>query len=474
MTSASPTPATVDLFYSYAHADEPLCEELRKHLTALQRSGLIRDWHDRKIDEGSEWALKIHEALERAGIILLLVSADFLASTYINENELPFALKRHTDGGAVVIPVLLRPVEWRDTPFAKLQVLPTGARPVTAWPDRDAAFSDVAGRLRELLYRRLLDDAKELNSPPTPSSSAERVVDSAIPSSVVIDEPTDLVLMVRMKDSAGLRDILRMDKKYAPRPEDVESKNISLNFPRDTSGTRLAATLTLMLEAPGCDPPRETRKIRIPPAGDSDPVVFMLTPRKAGTLKLDLRILSDDVEIGSWRLVTEARRDVGASLSYGVRTMPLASWPGAPPPPHILSLLVGKPIALQPTTPQAKVRPWMLISSTVAAAVLCVVFLVPRMARDKGPPHFDPEKIVTAYEEYRLGSPKDNLPSTDEIRQQLTKAETFEKTDRKDQARSIWQQLLNQTPNDADNPVRPLAEKHLAMIDGISVGHSKN
>ena len=63
MTSASPTPATVDLFYSYAHADEPLCEELRKHLTALQRSGLIRDWHDRKIDEGSEWALKIHEAL---------------------------------------------------------------------------------------------------------------------------------------------------------------------------------------------------------------------------------------------------------------------------------------------------------------------------------------------------------------------------------------------------------------------------
>jgi hypothetical protein len=57
----------VEIFYSYAHADAPLSEEMRKHLTALKRSGLIRDWYDRKIDEGSEWALKIQEAMERAG-----------------------------------------------------------------------------------------------------------------------------------------------------------------------------------------------------------------------------------------------------------------------------------------------------------------------------------------------------------------------------------------------------------------------
>src|SRR5262249_3124562 len=51
------SPASVELFYSYAHRDSLLCEELRMHLTALKRSGLIRDWYDHKIEPGSEWSV---------------------------------------------------------------------------------------------------------------------------------------------------------------------------------------------------------------------------------------------------------------------------------------------------------------------------------------------------------------------------------------------------------------------------------
>ena len=45
----------IDLFYSYAHEDEVLRNELNKHLSLLRRDGLIKDWHDREIGAGTEW-----------------------------------------------------------------------------------------------------------------------------------------------------------------------------------------------------------------------------------------------------------------------------------------------------------------------------------------------------------------------------------------------------------------------------------
>src|SRR5262249_6530577 len=78
----------VRLFYSYSHKDETLRNELETHLKLLQRQGLLETWHDRKIEAGEEWKQKIDTNLERADIILLLVSADFMASDYCYEKEL--------------------------------------------------------------------------------------------------------------------------------------------------------------------------------------------------------------------------------------------------------------------------------------------------------------------------------------------------------------------------------------------------
>ncbi len=83
-----------------------------------------------------------------ADIILLLVSADFLASNYCNDVEVTHAMKRHEAGEARVIPVILRPVDWKGTPFSKLQALPKNAKPVTKWSDRDEAFLNVAEGIR--------------------------------------------------------------------------------------------------------------------------------------------------------------------------------------------------------------------------------------------------------------------------------------------------------------------------------------
>ena len=132
------------LFYSYSHRDEGLRNELETHLTLLHRQGLIEPWSDRDIEAGDEWKRKIDDNLERADIILLLVSADFIASEYCYEIEMKRALERHEKKEARVIPVIVRDVNWRTAPFGKLQALPGDALAVTKWTDKDSAWRSVA------------------------------------------------------------------------------------------------------------------------------------------------------------------------------------------------------------------------------------------------------------------------------------------------------------------------------------------
>lgn len=138
----------VNLFYSYAHEDESLRDELAGHLKIMERRNVIRSWHDRRIVPGQKWDTEIDTQLESAELVLLLISADFINSDYIWGYELEVALKRHQDGQASVVPVMLRSVDITDAPFAALQGLPSDLRPVTSWPNRDEAWTDVAKGIR--------------------------------------------------------------------------------------------------------------------------------------------------------------------------------------------------------------------------------------------------------------------------------------------------------------------------------------
>ena len=146
------SPASIEVFYSYAHEDEVLVKELRKHLSILKWEGVIREWYDREITAGTEWKGQLDQHLNSSGIILLLVSADFLASKYCYDVEMRRALERHDQGEARVIPVLLRMVDgWQGAPFGKLQSLPTDGKPVTSWKICDEAFADVARGIRNAI-----------------------------------------------------------------------------------------------------------------------------------------------------------------------------------------------------------------------------------------------------------------------------------------------------------------------------------
>ena len=138
-------------FVSYSQRDERYRQRLDISLVQLRRNNLISVWHDRMILPGQEWDREIDKSLESADIVLLLVSPDFLASDYAYSREMTRALERHQSGSATVVPIILRPSDWQNSPLGSLQALPSKGRPVSSWPSRDQAWLDVVQGLRRLI-----------------------------------------------------------------------------------------------------------------------------------------------------------------------------------------------------------------------------------------------------------------------------------------------------------------------------------
>ena len=151
MTTASPASKPIEVFCSYTHADENFLKDLDNHLSTLKHNGEISTWHDFDISAGSEWAPEIASHLKSARIILLLISSNFLASSYAYEIEMQGAMKRHEAREARVIPLILRPCDWKATPFGKLKALPKDGKAVTLWLNRDEAFTDIAEGIRKAI-----------------------------------------------------------------------------------------------------------------------------------------------------------------------------------------------------------------------------------------------------------------------------------------------------------------------------------
>jgi len=154
----------IKVFLSYAHRDERLREELDKHLSSLRRSAIIERWYDRRITPGADFDLEIDRHLQASDLVLLLISPDFINSDYCYRREMRAALKRHAKGEARVIPIILRPVDWVQTPMGKLLALPRDAKPVTSWQRRDEALLDVAKGVRRAAEELGLEGSRHVLS----------------------------------------------------------------------------------------------------------------------------------------------------------------------------------------------------------------------------------------------------------------------------------------------------------------------
>lgn len=164
----------ISVFFSYAHEDETLRDELAKHLRTLEREGTIQSWHDRKLLPGENWQQGIEQQLNSAQIILLLLSPDFINSDFCWSVELKRAIERHHAREASVIPIVLRRVDWAGSPISQLQALPTDANPVTKWADRDDAFFNITQGIKQVVK-----SIKERSSPPLATVSTLAASDIA-------------------------------------------------------------------------------------------------------------------------------------------------------------------------------------------------------------------------------------------------------------------------------------------------------
>lgn len=151
---------SVSVFFSYSHVDEALRNALDVHMAPLRRGKLISTWHDRRIGAGTEWDAAIDARMRAADIIVLLLSPDFFNSDYCHDVEIPAALARHASGEAVVIPVVLRPFNWYESPVAHLQSIPRDKKAVTLWDNLDLAYQAVVEGIREVASH-LLEQRRE-------------------------------------------------------------------------------------------------------------------------------------------------------------------------------------------------------------------------------------------------------------------------------------------------------------------------
>ena len=167
-------------FISYSHINDRALDRLHTHLAVLRRERHINEWYDRNILGGDDIDQEISEQLETCELFLALVSPDYLASGYCYDREMTRALERHHAGEVRVVPIIIEPSDWEETPLGRLKALPRDGKPVSTWENENEAFLNVVTELRRILTQDNQDNEvahkppSEQNSVASPSSAGRR------------------------------------------------------------------------------------------------------------------------------------------------------------------------------------------------------------------------------------------------------------------------------------------------------------
>lgn len=139
------------VFISYSPQDEGWKHALEAQLAALRQQGVIADWSEGDIGRGQLWTMALDQALGAGDLALVLVTSTFLESAAHWQADLSGVLARAKPSRGQVVPVILRPVQWGESPLRSLAPLPRNGKPVSTWQDQEAAWSDVQEGIRQLV-----------------------------------------------------------------------------------------------------------------------------------------------------------------------------------------------------------------------------------------------------------------------------------------------------------------------------------
>ena len=155
------TSSALKIFISYSHKDEAFKDELVTMLAGLQRRKIVDAWQDRRIEAGDEWNQSIQAAMDECDLALLLVSPDYLASRFVQEQEQPKLLQRREEIKTRVIPIIVRPCMWQSEPaLTGIQALPRDDKAIITFPKETGARDQIWTTIAQEIEKR----AKEKSS----------------------------------------------------------------------------------------------------------------------------------------------------------------------------------------------------------------------------------------------------------------------------------------------------------------------
>lgn len=156
-------------FISYSHKDSKFLERLHTHLTQIKRDGKLTSWTDEIIPAGGAVNDHISNNLETSQIFIALLSPDYIASNYCYEKEFTKAIKMQENGTLIIIPIILEPCDWLNTPFREFKALPKDGKAISDWNNANTAFLDVVQNLRKLIGN---DEEREMVFPISANSAS--------------------------------------------------------------------------------------------------------------------------------------------------------------------------------------------------------------------------------------------------------------------------------------------------------------
>jgi tetratricopeptide (TPR) repeat protein len=155
------------VFISYSHKDEKWKDRLVKQLEVLKLHGEFDTWEDSRIQAGADWYGEIKEALNEADAAVLMISADFLTSGFILEQEVPALLQRRAEENMKIFPLIVRPCPWSEIEWLNsIQVRPKDGKPLSGLTKhkKEEILTDFALEIKSILEQK--QGAKPLSNAP--------------------------------------------------------------------------------------------------------------------------------------------------------------------------------------------------------------------------------------------------------------------------------------------------------------------
>jgi hypothetical protein len=206
------------VFISYSRKDKRWLEQFQVHLKPLERSGRIARWDDTMIKAGQQWREEIKNAMASAKVAVLFVSADFLASEFITDIELPSLLSAAETDGAIILPVIVSPCRFFQTEnIARFQAV----------NDPTNTLVDMSKAERERLWVKLTQDIITLISPDSKSETGSQIL--------IEERVSDTDTSRELSKKKAVHLLLQEVRQFASPKAQSFNLDIRVNNPSDTT-----------------------------------------------------------------------------------------------------------------------------------------------------------------------------------------------------------------------------------------------